>query len=158
MIQVFFVGCITCTIFLRTRLHPTNESYGNLYLSCLFYGLVHMMFNGFSELSLLIFRLPVFFKQRDNLFHPGWGWSLASFLLRVPYSAIEAIVWSLVVYYSVGFAPSFGRSPYFPLLLGVFLSLFLVFLYLLASTLWAGSCVIYFCSSQCTRWQWDSFG
>ncbi|KAG8660145.1 hypothetical protein MANES_02G119800v8 [Manihot esculenta] len=115
--QVFFVGCITCTIFLRTRLHPTNESYGNLYLSCLFYGLVHMMFNGFSELSLLIFRLPVFFKQRDNLFHPGWGWSLASFLLRVPYSAIEAIVWSLVVYYSVGFAPSFGRFLRYILLL-----------------------------------------
>ncbi|KAF2312567.1 hypothetical protein GH714_035098 [Hevea brasiliensis] len=115
--QVFFVGCITCTIFLRTRLHPTNESYGSLYLSCLFFGLVHVMFNGFSELSLLIFRLPVFYKQRDNLFHPGWAWSLASFVLRIPYSAVEAFVWSLVVYYTVGFAPAFGRFLRFMFLL-----------------------------------------
>ncbi|XP_020533622.1 ABC transporter G family member 31 isoform X2 [Jatropha curcas] len=107
--QVFFIGCITCTVFLRTRLHPTDELNGNLYLSCLFFGLVHMMFNGFSELSLLIFRLPVFYKQRDNLFHPGWSWSLSSFILRIPYSAVEAFVWSCVVYYTVGFAPSVGR-------------------------------------------------
>ncbi|WCJ29208.1 ABC transporter G family member 31 [Euphorbia peplus] len=115
--QVFIVGCITCTIFLRTRIHPTDEENGKLYLSCLFYGLVHMMFNGFTELSLLIFRLPVFFKQRDNLFHPGWAWSLSSFVLRIPYSAIESFVWSCVVYYTVGFAPSPGRFFRFMLLL-----------------------------------------
>ncbi|KAK1311612.1 ABC transporter G family member 31 [Acorus calamus] len=30
--QVAFVGVITCTMFLRTRLHPTDEVNGNLYL------------------------------------------------------------------------------------------------------------------------------
>ncbi|KAI3461649.1 hypothetical protein Pfo_018312 [Paulownia fortunei] len=107
--QVAFVGFVTCTMFLRTRLHPTDVTNGDLYLSCLFFGLVHMMFNGFSELPLLIFRLPVFYKQRDNLFHPAWAWSLSSFILRVPYSVIEAVVWSCVVYYTVGFAPGAGR-------------------------------------------------
>ncbi|EEF36755.1 ABC transporter G family member 31 [Ricinus communis] len=116
-LQVFFVGCITSTIFLRTRLHPTDEINGNLYLSCLFFGLVHMMFNGFSELSLLIFRLPVFFKQRDNLFHPGWAWSIVSFILRIPYSAVEAFVWSCVVYYSVDFTPEISRFFRFMFLL-----------------------------------------
>ncbi|XP_021891749.1 ABC transporter G family member 31 [Carica papaya] len=107
--QVAFVGFVTCTTFVRTRLHPTDEANGSRYLSCLFFGLVHMMFNGFSELPITISRLPVFYKQRDNLFHPAWSWSLASWILRVPYSIIEAVVWSCVVYYTVGFAPAAGR-------------------------------------------------
>ncbi|GLT81708.1 hypothetical protein SLE2022_001440 [Rubroshorea leprosula] len=116
-LQVTFVGFVMSTIFLRTRVHPTDETNGNLYLSCLFFGLVHMMFNGFSELSLMIFRLPVFYKQRDNLFHPAWAWSIASWILRVPYSIIEAVVWSCVVYYTVGFAPAAGRFFRFMFLL-----------------------------------------
>ncbi|KAL4610177.1 hypothetical protein ACB092_08G033000 [Castanea dentata] len=115
--QVAFVGIITCTMFLRTRIHPTNEQNGNLYLSCLFYGLVHMMFNGFSELPLMITRLPVFYKQRDNFFHPAWAWSISSWILRVPYSIVEAVVWSCVVYFTVGFAPSAGRFFRYMLLL-----------------------------------------
>ncbi|KAL4597775.1 hypothetical protein ACB092_11G013400 [Castanea dentata] len=107
--QVAFVGFITCTMFLRTRIHPTDEQNVNLYLSCLFYGLMHMIFNGFSELPLMITRLPVFYKQRDNFFHPAWAWSISSWILRVPYSIIEAVVWSCVVYFTVGFAPSAGR-------------------------------------------------
>ncbi|KAA3458581.1 ABC transporter G family member 31-like [Gossypium australe] len=107
--QVAFVAFFTSTIFLRTKLHPVDEINGNLYLSCLFFGMVHMMFSGFSELSLLIFRLPVFYKQRDNLFHPAWIWSVVSWIIRVPYSVIEAVVWSCVLYYTVGFAPSAGR-------------------------------------------------
>lgn len=111
ILQVAFVGFVTCTMFLRTKLHPVDVTNGDLYLSCLFFGLVHMMFNGFSELPLMIFRLPVFYKQRDNLFYPAWTWSLSSFILRVPYSVIEAVVWSCIVYYSVGFAPGAGRYP-----------------------------------------------
>ncbi|KAL3740885.1 hypothetical protein ACJRO7_022073 [Eucalyptus globulus] len=99
--QVAFVGLVTCTIFLRTRVHPTDETNGNLYLSCLFFGLIHMMFNGFSELPITISRLPVFYN---------W-------ILRVPYSIIEAVVWSCVVYYTVGFAPGVGRFFRFMLLL-----------------------------------------
>ncbi|XP_062085164.1 ABC transporter G family member 31 [Humulus lupulus] len=115
--QVACVGLVTCTMFLRTRLHPVDEIQGNLYLACLFFGLVHMMFNGFSELPIMISRLPVFYKQRDNLFHPAWAWSVCSWLLRVPYSVIEAVVWSCVVYYTVGFAPGLGRFLRFMILL-----------------------------------------
>ncbi|KAK3019263.1 hypothetical protein RJ639_004212 [Escallonia herrerae] len=115
--QVAFVGFVTCTMFLRTRLHPTDVINGNLYLSCLFFGLVHMMFNGFSELPITIFRLPVFYKQRDNYFYPAWAWSVSSWILRVPYSIIEAAVWSCIVYYTVGFAPGAGRFFRYMLLL-----------------------------------------
>ena len=100
-------------MYLRTRIHPRSEADGELYLSCLFFGLVHMLFNGFSELSIMIARLPIFYKQRDNQFHPTWAWTLASWILRVPYSVVEAIIWSCVVYYPVGFAPSAGRYHLF---------------------------------------------
>ncbi|CAH9121025.1 unnamed protein product [Cuscuta epithymum] len=109
MLQVAFVGFVTCTMFLRTRLHPTDLVNANLYLSCLFFGLVHMMFNGFSEMPITIFRLPVFYKQRDNLFYPAWAWSISCWVTRIPYSVIEAVIWSCVVYYTVGFAPGAGR-------------------------------------------------
>uniref|UniRef100_K4AIA6 ABC transporter domain-containing protein n=1 Tax=Setaria italica TaxID=4555 RepID=K4AIA6_SETIT len=115
--QVAFVGVITCTIFLCTRLHPVDEQNGNLYLSCLFYGLVHMMFNGFTELPITISRLPVFYKHRDNFFHPAWAFSIPNWILRIPYSLIEAVVWSCVVYYTVGFAPTADRFFRFMLLL-----------------------------------------
>ena len=80
-LQVAFVGFVTCTLFIRTRLHPTDVTDGSLYLGCLFFALVHMMFNGFSELPLMIFRLPVFYKQWDNSFYPAWAWSLSSWIL-----------------------------------------------------------------------------
>ncbi|CAN1252468.1 ABC transporter G family member 31, partial [Linum perenne] len=116
-VQVTFVGFVTCTIFTRAKLRPGNEQDGNLYLACLFFGIVHLMFNGFAELPLLINRLPVFYKQRDNLFHPAWAWSLASFVVRIPYSIIEAVMWTVVVYYTVGFAPNVGRFFRFMFLL-----------------------------------------
>lgn len=117
--QVGLIGFITCTIFLRTRIHPVDEENGRLYLSCLFFGLVHMMFNGFSELPITISRLPVFYKQRDSLFYPAWAFALPSWILRVPYSIIESVVWSCVVYYPVGFAPSGGRYEYIFLFLKI---------------------------------------
>ncbi|KAF3454238.1 hypothetical protein FNV43_RR04685 [Rhamnella rubrinervis] len=107
--QVAFVGFVASTMFLRTRLHPRDELNGDLYLSAIFFALVHMMFNGFSELPLMISRLPVFYKQRDSSFHPAWAWSVSSWVLRVPYSVLEAVVWSCIVYYSVGLAPSATR-------------------------------------------------
>ncbi|KAI4973612.1 hypothetical protein ZWY2020_041393 [Hordeum vulgare] len=115
--QVAFIGLITCTLFLRTRLQTTDEQNAELYLSCLFFGIVHIMFNGFSELSITIFRLPVFYKQRDNFFHPAWAFSLPNWILRIPYSIIEATVWTCVVYYTVGFAPTVDRFFRFMLLL-----------------------------------------
>jgi hypothetical protein len=95
------VAFVAATLFFRTRLHPTTETYGTLYLSTLFFALVHMMFNGFSEMSIMVARLPVFYKQRDNLFYPAWAFSVPSWLLRLPYSIAESIIWSCIFYYVV---------------------------------------------------------
>jgi ABC-type multidrug transport system ATPase subunit len=115
--QVGFVAFVAATLYFRTRLHPTTETYGTLYLSTLFFALVHMMFNGFSEMSIMVARLPVFYKQRDNLFYPAWAFSVPSWLLRLPYSIAESIIWSCIFYYVVGLAPEPGRFFRYILLL-----------------------------------------
>ncbi|KAJ7541808.1 hypothetical protein O6H91_10G077700 [Diphasiastrum complanatum] len=117
--QVGLVASIMSTLYFRTRLHPVNEIYGSLYLSTLFFALVHMMFNGFSEMSITVARLSVFYKQRDNLFYPSWAFSIPSWILRFPYSAAEAVIWSCIVYYVVGLAPEVGRFFRYMLLLFV---------------------------------------
>lgn len=108
-VQVGFVGFVTSTLFIRARIHPTDEQFGNLYLGSLFFALIHMMFNGFSEMAMTVLRLPVLYKQRDNYFFPTWTFTFPCWLLRVPYSIAEAIIWSCMVYYVIGLAPSATR-------------------------------------------------
>lgn len=103
------MAVLTATLFLRTRLSPSDETDGFLYLSTLFFALIHMMFNGLSEMTFTVARLPVLFKQRDNLFYPAWAFTIPSWILRIPYSFAESIIWSGIVYYSVGLAPEPGR-------------------------------------------------
>eukprot|EP00850_Spirogloea_muscicola_P013086 SM000087S23368 [mRNA] locus=s87:336767:345436:+ [translate_table: standard] len=107
--QVAFVAFITMTVFFRTRLNANSLNDGNLYLGALFFALVHMMFNGFAEISITVQRLPMFFKQRNDLFFPAWAFVLPTWVLRLPYSIVEAIIWTCMTYYVIGFAPSPGR-------------------------------------------------
>ncbi|KAL3511745.1 hypothetical protein ACH5RR_024462 [Cinchona calisaya] len=118
-VQIIIVALIASTVFLRTKLHTRNEADAALFIGALLFGMIINMFNGFSELSLTIQRLPVFYKQRDLLFHPPWAFTLPTFLLRIPISVFESIVWMVVTYYTIGFAPEASR--FFKQLLLVFL-------------------------------------
>ncbi|OMO66557.1 hypothetical protein COLO4_30499 [Corchorus olitorius] len=118
-VQIIIVAIISATVFLRTELHTRNEQDGAVYVGALIFAMIINMFNGFSELSLMISRLPVFYKQRDLLFHPVWTFTLPTFLLRVPISILESIVWMVITYYTMGFAPEASRF---------FKNFFLVFL------------------------------
>lgn len=108
-VQIFIVAIITSTLFLRTHMHTRNEQDGALYIGALLFSIICNTFNGFAELSLTIQRLPVFYKQRDLLFHPPWAFTLPTFLLRIPISVFEAIVWMVTTYYTIGFAPEPSR-------------------------------------------------
>ncbi|GLU22293.1 hypothetical protein SLE2022_383810 [Rubroshorea leprosula] len=108
-VQIIIVAIIASTVFIRTKMHTRNEVDGALYIGALLFSLVINMFNGFSELSIMISRLPVFYKQRELLFHPVWTFTLPTFLLRVPISILESIVWMVITYYSIGFAPEPDR-------------------------------------------------
>ncbi|XP_077218109.1 ABC transporter G family member 42-like [Tasmannia lanceolata] len=118
-VQIIIVAAIASTVFLRTRLHARNEADGALYIGALLFALIINMFNGFAELSLTILRLPVFYKQRDLLFYPAWAFTVPNFVLRVPISVVESLVWTGTIYYSMGFAPEVTR--FFKQLLIVFL-------------------------------------
>ncbi|AQK82589.1 ABC transporter G family member 29 [Zea mays] len=118
-IQLIIVALIASTVFLRTHMHTTNLDDGFVYIGALLFTLIVNMFNGFAELSLTITRLPVFYKHRDLLFYPAWVFTVPNVILRIPFSIIESIVWVLVTYYTIGFAPDADR--FFKHLLLVFL-------------------------------------
>lgn len=108
-VQIVIVALIASTVFLRTKMHHETEDDGGVYVGALIFGMVCNMFNGFSELSLIIQRLPVFYKHRDLLFHPPWTFTLPTVLLKVPISVFETIVWMVMTYYTIGFAPEASR-------------------------------------------------
>nr|XP_043615513.1 ABC transporter G family member 35-like [Erigeron canadensis] len=108
-VQIIIVAFIASTVFLRTRMPSRNEGDGAVFIGALLFSMLINMFNGFAELSLTIQRLPVFYKQRDLLFHPPWAFTLPTFLLRVPISIVETTVWMVITYYTIGFAPEASR-------------------------------------------------
>ncbi|CAA0822386.1 ABC transporter G family member 36 [Striga hermonthica] len=108
-VQIFIVAIITSTLFLRTNMHTRNEQDGAVYIGALLFSMICNTFNGFAELSLTIQRLPVFYKHRDLMFHPAWAFTLPTFLLRIPISVFEAVVWMVTTYYTIGFAPEPNR-------------------------------------------------
>jgi hypothetical protein len=86
------------------RLEDASKFWG-----ALFFSLINVMFNGMSELAMTVFRLPVFFKQRDSLFFPAWAFALPIWLTRIPISLMESAIWIILTYYTIGFAPSASR-------------------------------------------------
>ncbi|RWR83055.1 ABC transporter G family member 36 [Cinnamomum micranthum f. kanehirae] len=120
LICLIVAAFITMTVFLRTEMHRDTVADGGIFMGALFFSLVRVMFNGFSELSMTIAKLPVFYKQRDLLFHPSWAYALPRWILKIPISIAEAVVWVAMTYYVIGFDPNVGRMfKQFLLLLSV---------------------------------------
>lgn len=107
--QIAILALITMTTFFHTSMDTKTEAGGLAYTGALFFGVTVIMFNGFSELPMTIFRLPVFFKQRDLLFFPAWTYALPSVVLSIPSAVVEAGVYSIITYYGIGFAPEASR-------------------------------------------------
>nr|QVT92310.1 ABC transporter [Salvia miltiorrhiza] len=103
MIQLLVMATISSTIFLRTEMEKQTVTDGGIYMGALFFTLIVVMFNGFSDMALSILRLPVFYKQRDLLFFPVWSYSLPAWILRIPISFLDVAIWALTTYYSIGF-------------------------------------------------------
>ncbi|KAL5976774.1 transcription factor [Asimina triloba] len=112
-VQIIIMAIITSTVFLRTEMDTKNEDDGGAYVGALIFAMIVNTFNGFTEISVTIARLSVFYKQRHLMFHPPWVFTLPNFLLQIPISMLEALVWLLTTYYAIGFAPDL-RSWKFP--------------------------------------------
>ncbi|KAK4487143.1 hypothetical protein RD792_006458 [Penstemon davidsonii] len=107
--QITIMAIITFTVFFRTEMSSGQLVDGGKFYGALFFSLINVMFNGLTELALTVMRLPVFFKQRDALFYPAWAFSLPIWFLRIPLSLMESLIWVVLTYYTIGFAPSPSR-------------------------------------------------
>ncbi|KAM0869667.1 hypothetical protein ACQ4PT_040497 [Festuca glaucescens] len=117
IVQGIIVALVASTVFLRLR--QNNEEDGQVYLGALIFVLIANMFNGFAEATLTLARLPVFYKHRDFLFYRPWNFTLPNVLLKVPMSLFESLIWVVITYYLIGFAPEASR--FFKHLITVFL-------------------------------------
>lgn len=100
---------VAMTLFFRTEMHRRKLDDGSVYMGALFFAIIIIMFNGFSELALTILKLPVFYKQRDFLFFPPWAYSLPTWILKIPITFVEVGIWVVLTYYVIGFDPNAGR-------------------------------------------------
>jgi hypothetical protein len=103
------MAIVTMTVFLRTEMHHDSVIDGGIYAGALFFGNMVLMFNGFADLSMTVVRLPVFYKHRDMLFYPSWAYGIPSWILKIPITIVEAVVWTVLTYFTVGYDPEVGR-------------------------------------------------
>ena len=107
--QITVMAVIAFSVFLRTQMKAGRIQDGTKFWGALFFSLINVMFNGMAELAMTVFRLPVFYKQRDALFYPAWAFALPIWLLRIPISLMESGIWIVLTYYTIGFAPAASR-------------------------------------------------
>ncbi|KAL5572721.1 hypothetical protein UlMin_022318 [Ulmus minor] len=108
-VQLLFVALITMSVFFRTTMHHNTIDDGGLYLGALYFSMVIILFNGFTEVSMLVAKLPVLYKHRDLHFYPSWVYTLPSWVLSIPTSLMESGFWVAVTYYVIGYDPAFTR-------------------------------------------------
>jgi hypothetical protein len=108
-LQLLFVALITMSVFFRTTMHHDTIDDGGLYLGSLYFSMVIILFNGFTEVSMLVAKLPVLYKHRDLHFYPSWVYTLPSWVLSIPTSLIESGLWVAVTYYVIGYDPAITR-------------------------------------------------
>ncbi|XP_025012241.2 pleiotropic drug resistance protein 1 isoform X2 [Ricinus communis] len=109
MTQIIIMAVLTITVFLRTEMRRDTPTDAAIYLGALFFTVVTLMFNGFTELALTIMKLPVFYKQRDLLFYPSWAYALPTWIVKIPITFVEVAIWVVLTYYVIGFDPNIRR-------------------------------------------------
>lgn len=106
--QLSVVAFIAMKLFFRSHMRVDLE-HGRYYLASLFFSLMIMIFIGIPELVMTVRKLPVFFRQRDLYFYPAWAYTLSGFLLKIPHSLFDSLIWTSITYYGIGYSPEAGR-------------------------------------------------
>ncbi|KAH7845281.1 hypothetical protein Vadar_000300 [Vaccinium darrowii] len=109
MFRLIIMAFIAMTVYLRTKMSKKTAEDGVIFMGALFFSLLMIMFNGFSELAFTVMKLPPFYKQRDLLFFPAWAYALPSWILKIPITFVETGIWVFTTYYVIGFDPNVGR-------------------------------------------------
>lgn len=104
ILQLVVVALVTMTVFSRTWMN-IDDVHAKYYMASLFYALIRLMSNGIAELSMTVSRLAVFYKQRDFYFNPAWAYSIPATILKIPFSLLDAFLWTSLTYYVIGYSP-----------------------------------------------------
>ncbi|KAH9733940.1 ABC transporter G family member 37 [Citrus sinensis] len=107
-IQLIIVAVMAMTVFLRTRM-DIDAFDANYYMGSLYFALVILLVDGIPELSMTIQRLAVFYKQKELCFYPAWAYAIPATILKVPLSLVEALAWTCLTYYVIGYSPEVWR-------------------------------------------------
>ncbi|XP_071925987.1 pleiotropic drug resistance protein 3-like isoform X1 [Coffea arabica] len=112
--QLVITALISVTLFIRgrTAAHKKKDldiTHANFYTSTIFYAIIRLLCSGIAELSLTVSRLGVFYKQRDFYFYPAWAYSIPAVILKVPFSFLDAFIWTTLTYYGIGYSPEINR-------------------------------------------------
>ncbi|KAL6591845.1 hypothetical protein ACP70R_049708 [Stipagrostis hirtigluma subsp. patula] len=108
-LQLITMSIFAMTVFFRTKMKHDSVTSGRLYIGAIFFGVIVVMYNGFSELALTVSKLPVFFKQRGLLFYPAWAYTIPSWVLQISITFVEVGGYVFITYYVIGFDPNIGR-------------------------------------------------
>ncbi|KAH9623955.1 hypothetical protein KSS87_012299 [Heliosperma pusillum] len=108
-IQITILSIATMTAYFRTTMHHETAIDGQKYLGAIFFSLSNFVFNGMAETTFTVMGLPIFYKQRDSVFYPAWAYALPVWVLRIPISFMESAIWTILTYYTVGYAPAAYR-------------------------------------------------
>jgi ABC-type multidrug transport system ATPase subunit/ABC-type multidrug transport system permease subunit len=82
---------------------------GSLFISVAFFSVSFMSMNPVPDASGLIDNLPPFYKQRNARFFPAYVYAATTIILRLPWIALDSFLWSIMVYFMVGFTSNGWR-------------------------------------------------
>ncbi|KNA09898.1 hypothetical protein SOVF_149350 [Spinacia oleracea] len=105
-VHVMIMSLVMMSAFYKTKMHHKTYADGEKYLGAIFASLTNVVLNGMAEVTLTIMGLPVFYKQRDFLFYPAWAYGLPVWILSIPSSFIESGLWTILTFYTIGYAPA----------------------------------------------------
>ncbi|CAI0438488.1 unnamed protein product [Linum tenue] len=119
ILQLIIMAVVIGTLFLRTEMKRETAIDGLIYMGAMFFIVIMILFNGMADLSIMLPKLPVFYKQRKFRFYPPWAFSLPPCLLHIPIIFLEVAAFVPIPYYMIGFDPQIARlfKQYFLLVL-----------------------------------------
>lgn len=97
LMQAVVVGAVNGSLFNNLETEDTNSMGGMLFFSVLFTALSSM-----ALLPIIFNQRDVFYKHSRANFFPSISFALAQAVVLIPLQVIEAIIFSTIVYWSVG--------------------------------------------------------
>jgi ABC-type multidrug transport system ATPase subunit len=116
LMQVTIVGIIVSTLF--TNLDPSDtQTMGGF----LFFASLQCSLSGMSLIPVVFAQKAVYYKQYQASFFPSLSFVLSQSFVLLPLQILEAILFSLITYFSVGMSLDDGGGQFFLFVLTILL-------------------------------------